>query len=98
MPGVCSQTRLQMFSECSTNKNVILRTVEGGMTSRRSFLKCIGPAAIAVAMPPTLALATTGEDPCDLYARLLKEAMEKRHGGKWVISIDKKSIFGRRFG
>lgn len=67
------------------------------MSSRRAFLKSIAPAAIIAAMPPKLAAAVPAEDACTLYARLLKEAMEKQHGGRWVISIDPQSVFGRRF-
>ena len=68
------------------------------MGSRRAFLKSIVPVT-AVAIMANNSVASDTTDICDDLAKQLSIAMEKRHGGRWVVAIDhdNPSIFGRRF-
>lgn len=59
--------------------------------NRRSFLRA-APVAGAVIAAPALALAVpspmTLEELCDYHAGLLREALQKLHGGMWDCHVN----------
>lgn len=59
--------------------------------NRRSFLRA-APVAGAVIAAPALALATpspmTLEELCDYHAGLLRDTLQKLHGGIWDCAVN----------